>query len=68
MQQLIGNVYLIAVLSPISFSINENTIPFDAFVIGTTLQSPQAVPVGEIAHTLKNVERNLLVPIGGPTP
>lgn len=68
MQQIIGNIYTIIVLSPTTFSINQNTIAFDAFTIGTTLQVPQVVPVGEIASTLKNVERNLLTPIGGPTP
>jgi hypothetical protein len=68
MQQLIGNIYTIVVLSPTTFSINQNTTAFDAFTIGTTLQVPQVVPVGEIASTLKNVERNLLIPIGGPTP
>ena len=68
MQQLIGNTYTIVVLSPTSFSINQNTIPYDPFVIGTTLQEPQVVPVGEIASTLRNRERNLLIPIGGWTP
>lgn len=68
MPELIGNTYSIIVLSPTTFSINQNTIPFDPFVIGTPLQVPQVVPVGEIATTLKNVERNLLIPIGGPTP
>ena len=68
MQQLIGNTYIIVVLSPTAFSINQNTISFDPFIMGTTLQVPQVVPVGEVASTLKNVERNLLIPIGGPTP
>ena len=68
MQHLIGNIYTIVVLSPTAFSINQNTTAFDAFTIGTTLQVPQVVPVGEVASTLKNVERNLLIPIGGPTP
>jgi hypothetical protein len=68
MQQLIGNIYTIIVLSPTTFSINQDTTAFDAFTIGTTKQQPQVVPVGEVASTLKNVERNLLIPIGGPTP
>ena len=68
MQQLIGNIYTITVLSPTTFSINQNTSLFDTFTIGTNKQSPQVVPVGEIASTLKNLERNLLTPIGGPSP
>lgn len=68
MQQLIGNVYLISVIDSTSFYINQNTTGFDTFTIGTTKQQPQVVPVGEVASTLKNVERNLLVPIGGPSP
>jgi len=62
MQQLIGNTYTIVVLTPTAFSINANTIGFDPFVLGTALQVPQVVPVGEVASTLKNVEKNLLNP------
>lgn len=68
MPELIGNTYTIAILSPTTFSINQNTTLFQPFTIGTTLQVPQVVPVGEVATTLKNLERNLLTPIGGPTP
>ena len=68
MQELIGNIYTIIVLSPTTFSIDQNTTSFQPFIIGTTLQVPQVVPVGEVAHTLKNREKNLLTPIGGPSP
>jgi hypothetical protein len=68
MQQLLGNNYTIIVLSSTTFSINQDTTFFDAFNNNITTQSPQVNSVGEVASTLKNVERNLLVPIGGPTP
>ena len=68
MQQLLGNTYTIIVLSPTTFSINANTTTYDPFFISSTIQSPQVVAVGEVANTLKNIERNLLTPIGGPTP
>ena len=66
MQQLIGNTYTITVLSPTTFSINANTTTYDPFFISSTVQVPQVTSVGEIASTLKNVQRNLLTPIGGP--
>lgn len=65
MQQILGKSFTITVLSPTTFSIPEDTTNYDPFVIGTTLQSPQVSPVGEVASTLQNVERNLLTPIGG---
>lgn len=66
MQQLIGNTYTIKVLSPTTFSINANTTTYDPFFISSTVQVPQVIAVGEITSTLKNVERNLLTPTGGP--
>jgi hypothetical protein len=62
MNQLIGNNYTITVLSPTTFSINENTTNFDPFTISTTLQSPQVVPVGEVANSLSSRQQNTLTP------
>lgn len=62
MSQLIGNIYTITVLSPTTFSINANTTTFDPFVIPNTLQTPQVIPVGEVASTLQNREQNTLTP------
>ena len=68
MIELLGNTYIILVLSDTTFTISVNTTLFTPFSISTSLQSPQVVAVGEVAGTLKNSERNLLTPIGGPTP
>lgn len=65
MEQLSQNPYQITVLSVNTFSINENTSNFDSFTISSSLQSPQVIPVGEVALTLINVEKNTLTPIGG---
>lgn len=66
MQQLIGNTYTITVLSDTTFSIDADTTNYDPFFISSTVQIPQVTSVGEIASTLKNSQRNLLTPIGGP--
>lgn len=65
MTQLSGNVYLITVLTDTTFSIDEDTTNFDAFVAATNPQSAQVVPVGEVATTLDNAEKNTLTPYGG---
>lgn len=65
MTQVNQKVYLITVIDTTSFSIGEDTSSFDAFIPLTDPQSPQAIPVGEIASTLDNAERNTLTPIGG---
>lgn len=65
MVQVSGNVYLITVLSPTTFSINVDTSNFDPFIAITTPQAPQVIPVGEVANTLRNAEMNTLTPIGG---
>lgn len=52
MTQVNGNTYQIAVLSPTTFSINADTSNFDAFAVNSTSQSPQVIPVGEVATTL----------------
>ena len=68
MVELVGNNYIITVLSPTTFSINQDTTFFTPFDSSNTTQSPQVSPVGEVASTLRNVEKNLLIPIGGPSP
>ena len=41
---------VITVLSPTSFSMPINTLHFDPFVIGTTLEKPQIIPIGQQAN------------------
>lgn len=65
MTQVAGNVYLITVLDTTSFSIDADTSSYDAFVYVTNPQSAQSIPVGEVATTLKNLERNTLTPTSG---
>jgi len=65
MFQVLGNIYTITVLSDTTFSLNESTLGFDPFVISSTSQTPQVVPVGEVALTLANLEHNTLTPTGG---
>ncbi len=49
MIQINGLFGAITVLSPNSFSIPINTINFDPFVVGTTLETAQILPVSELA-------------------
>lgn len=65
MTQVSNQVYLITVIDSTSFSIDVDTRFFDTFIPGTDPQSPQAIPVGEVATTLNNLERNTLTPYGG---
>ena len=65
MTQVSNQVYLITVIDSTSFSIDADTRNFDVFIAGTDPQAPQAIPVGEVATTLNNLERNTLTPIGG---
>jgi hypothetical protein len=65
MYQVANQVYSITVLAPTTFSINTDTSAFDAFVYSTNPQSPQCIPGGEEASTLKNAEHNTLTPTGG---
>jgi hypothetical protein len=51
MYQINGLSGVITVLSPTSFSMPINTLGFDAFVIGTTLENPQVVPIGQFTNT-----------------
>lgn len=65
MTQVSGNVYLISILSPTTFSLNADTSNFDTFIYTTDPQAAQVIPVGEVAFTLKNAEMNTLTPYGG---
>lgn len=59
MTQLLGQQLLIKVLSPTTFSIGVNTTSFDPFVIASTKQTPQVIPIGETAiNTLINAVKN----------
>lgn len=58
MNQLIGQVFQITILSSTTFSIDVDTRNFDAFTIANTLQTAQVIPVGEIATTLVNAVIN----------
>lgn len=52
MSQLDDQVFQITVLTSDTFSIPVDTRNFDAFSLSTTTQSPQVIPVGEVASTL----------------
>ena len=65
MSQVLGKIYTITILSPTTFSLNSSTLGYDPFVISSTSQTPQVVPVGEVALTLANLEHNTLTPTGG---
>ena len=64
MTELIGpnKTYIILVLSPTTFTISVDTTNFTHFAISSSLQSPQVFPVGEVASTLANRERNMNTP------
>lgn len=51
MFQINGLSGLINVLSPTTFSIDINTLSFSPFVLGTTLQQPQVIPIGQFSNT-----------------
>ena len=66
MNLLNGEMFQATILSPTTFSIPLNTTAFDAFDSSlSTTQTPQVIPVAEIASTLANREKNNLTPIGG---
>jgi|SRR5579864_5958761 len=50
MYQINGQVGVINVLSPTTFSISINSLGYNAFVIGTSLESPQVIPIGQITN------------------
>lgn len=64
MPQVNRNVYLATILSSTTFSIGIDTTNFDSFAVNSTSQVSQVIPVGEVATTLKNAERNALSPVG----
>lgn len=51
MYQINDQIGTITVLSPNSFSININTLNYDPFAIGTTLEKPQVVPIGQYSNS-----------------
>lgn len=65
MTQVNNQVYEILVLDELNFAINVDTSKFDVFSPSTELQSPQVIPVAEVASTLLMAEQNTLIPIGG---
>jgi len=65
MTQVNGQIYLITVLSPNTFSLNSDTSNFDSFIALTNPQSPQVIPMAEVATTLQNAVQNTLTPYGG---
>ena len=65
MTQVNNQIYLITPLASNTFSIDADTTNFDTFIAVTNPQSPQAIPVGETALTLENLEHNTLTPYGG---
>lgn len=50
MPQINDQIGTITVLSPTTFSININSLNFDPFVIGTTLQNAQVIPIGQYVN------------------
>lgn len=50
MFQINDQIGTIVVLSPTSFSISINTLKYDPFVIGTTQQVPQVIPVSQYVN------------------
>lgn len=52
MNQLNNSVVTITVLTPDTFSIGIDTRNFDAFVLGSTIQTPQVIPVGSFQNSI----------------
>lgn len=50
MIQINGQIGTITVLSPNSFSTTINSTNFDPFVVGTTLETAQTIPVGQYTN------------------
>jgi hypothetical protein len=60
MPEVAGQVFLIDVLSPTTFSIDQNTSKYTPFALGSSLQVPQVSPVAEVAFSLSQAEHNTL--------
>lgn len=58
MQELGNNTYVVVVLSPTTFAINQNTTLFTPFNPSNTRQIPQVIPMAEQANTLLMAEKN----------
>lgn len=66
MYEVNKNVYQATVLTSDTFSIDVDTRTFEAFDASLSdTQSPQVIPIAEIASTLANAEKNNLTPVGG---
>jgi len=50
MYQINGQTGTINVLSPTTFSISINTLNYDAFSVGTTLENAQVIPIGQFTN------------------
>jgi hypothetical protein len=50
MYQINGLSSVINVLSPTTFSMAINSLSFDPFVVGTALETPQVLPIGQSAN------------------
>ena len=58
MTQVNGNVYQITVLSPTTFAIDADTRNFDSYAVLSSSQTPQVIPVGEVANSLLQAVEN----------
>lgn len=58
MQQINGQVGVITVITPISFSVPIDALNFDSFAYTSIEQIAQVIPVGEEADSLTQAERN----------
>lgn len=50
MYQINGQTGIITVLSPNTFSIPINTLHYNAFSVGTTLENAQVIPIGQFTN------------------
>lgn len=66
MNTLNNQVFQATILSSDTFEIDTDTTFLDAFTTALApKQSPQVIPVGEVAFTLQNAEHNTLTPFSG---
>lgn len=66
MIQINGLSGLITVFSPTSFSMPINTLGFDPFVVGTTLEKAQVIPIGQEVVTDLNDSHQVNPPNNRP--
>lgn len=63
MPEVSGQVFLATILSNTEFSIDTDTTNYTPFSTSNPKQVSQVIPVGEVASTLRNAERNTLPPV-----